>query len=110
MSCFIKITANTNRGDIFTSMNEISEKELALIAPVIEAIKGVNQSQTKNLPTNIWDMNDGEKTAHEMYVESGLVTEEAFETFVEYLPSNESGIRRISCIELLEGVVKKSLI
>ena len=97
MKKFIEIVADYNDGDYCTNLEEISDKILEIITPVIEAIK--KQKGRCN-----WDTvgNGGEKQPHEMY--EGLFSEDAmsaFEEFIPYAPENDD-IHTIESIRILE--------
>ena len=102
----ITITADTNDGDYVTQVSEISEKDLAIIKPLIAAIKdfkkyneysvsGVLYTHHHNYPYGECMRNDlGEKTLSELYD----FDEEVFELFEGYLPYSEYGIHTIKSI------------
>jgi hypothetical protein len=108
MKQYIEIKADTHDADYVTNRVEITDEDLKTIEPVIEAIKNFKPYKTEDAWTHVHNFpfgeryprrNIGEKSAHELYVKSGLCTEDEFETFAELLPSGD--IHTITDIDLL---------
>jgi len=123
MHYYINITADTNDADYISELNEISEEQLEKILPVIEAIKGFQPYDGKlrhngsswrcfhNFPNGECLREDlGEKSPEELYVETGLVTQEQLEAFYEFIPSDEYGIHTIKHVKLLKVVEEQELL
>lgn len=115
MKKVITITADTNDGDYVTSNKEITDEELVLIEPVVEAIKNFKPYEvgrwkhTHNYPTGVVYRGDlGELSAEEYYTK--IVTPKEFETFDELVPYNEYGIHTIESIKVLEIVKETKLL
>jgi hypothetical protein len=122
MKYYINITADTNDADYISEMSEITDEQLELIRPVITAIKNFKSYKGKSRRGSDWDHGNnfpteecfrpglGEKSAEQLYLESRLVTKEQFETFMEFVPSNEYGIHTIKSIQLLHVVEEHTLL
>jgi hypothetical protein len=104
---YIVIEADTNDADYITEINEISAEELELIKPVVKAIK--KHKGDYNWP-NFEGRRGNEKSPEEIYVESGLVTEEQFDTFSQYVPHGEYGVHTIESVTLFEVTNKTELL
>ena len=107
MKKYIIIKADTNDADFVTEKNEITDKQIELIKPVIEAIKernGIiekgNWDDNYNWPTFDSNRLQGKRPS-DLYLKSGKVTIEQFDTFSEFVPSLEGGIHTIEKIEIL---------
>ncbi len=103
MKKYIIITADTNDADYITSKNVITDEELQLITPVIQAIKYYTESKSTKQKWN-WDTHGyNDLTPESRYLESEIVSEEAFYTFEEFCPTGgEHGFHSIVHIEVLE--------
>ena len=86
-------------------MDKISAEDLEIIRPVIEAIK---TKKDYNWPTSEYCRE--EEDPHTLYVDSGLITEEQYEIFDEFVPHGEFGIHTIASITLFEVVGVKDLL
>lgn len=113
MKYYINIKADTNDADYTSELNEISKEDLDAIRPLIKAIsefkpykcdaKGHSWTHRHNFPTGDCLRKDlGEKSPEELYVDSGLATQEQLDLFYEFVPSDEYGIHTIKSIEVLE--------
>ena len=108
MKKYLIITADSNDGDYLTSKHEITDEELELIKPVVEAIKNfkpykvITRNNTKwnhchNYPNNECCREDlGEKTTSELY---GHL--KGYNLFNDLIPYNEFGIHTIESVEFL---------
>jgi hypothetical protein len=122
MKYYINITADTNDADYISEIGEISNEQLELIQPVIKAIKNFKSYKGKSKSGSDWDHGNnfptgdcyrpdlGEKSAEEIYVESGIVTQEQFDAFMEFVPSNEYGIHTIESVDLFHVTEEHSLL
>jgi len=96
MKYYISIEGDTNDGDLIESLNEISYVDLEKIKPVVEAVIA---KKDYNWSTNEYSKG---KNPYELYVESGIVTEEEYEIFYEFVPHGEYGIHSITSIKIFE--------
>lgn len=117
MKQYIEITADTNDADYVNNRCEITNEELELIKPVIQAIKDFKPYVSKtedgkmdwkhdhNYPNGEFVREDlGEKTAEELY---GHL--EGFEIFNDFCPYGEYGIHTIESIVILKAEETKLL-
>ena len=81
--------------DYVTKRREISDEVLELIKPVIEQIK---LKKGHNWATSEYASGG---TPEEVYLESGLVTEEQFGAFDYLVPYGEQGVHTIVSITIL---------
>ena len=114
MKYYINIKADTNDADYISELNEISKEDLDAIRPLIKAIaefkpyesdskSGRPWTHRHNFPAGDCLREDlGEKSPEELYVHSGLATQEQLDLFYEFVPSDEYGIHTIESIEVLE--------
>jgi hypothetical protein len=103
----IIITADTNDADYVTSINAITDEDIELIKPVVEAIKNFKPykaggfTHSHNFPSGEHfprtDM--GEKTTEELY---GHL--EGYDLFQDLCPYGEHGIHTIDEVEIYEIV------
>ncbi len=125
MKKYIIIQADTNDGDYVQSKNLITNEQLELIKPVIEAIKNFKpyESMTKgrgepqpwthnsNYPWGECIREDlGQLSAEEYYVGIEGITSEQFEVFDNFVPYNEYGIHTIEKVEILEVTNEERLL
>lgn len=118
MKKYVIIEADTNDADYVSEKNEISQEDLDLIMPVINAIKEFNEDKSIKYQKYNWWYIDSSKerdkeeymSPHKRYVESGKVTQEQFEAFWEYTPYFEGGIHTIESVEILEVVNEYKLL
>jgi hypothetical protein len=108
MKKYLIIVADTNDGDYVTSKNEITDEQIELIKPVIEAIKNFkpyigtqpdywNHLHGHNYTTQECTRLDlGELSAKSLY---GNL--EGFELFDEFCPFDEYGIHTIESVTIL---------
>lgn len=105
MAKLIIVKADTNDADYVEATTVITDEELELILPVIEAIKNFEPYKKKgwhhdnNYPVGDVHRDDlGEKSAYQLY---GHL--EGFQLFDEdFVPSGEYGIHTIVSINILE--------
>lgn len=111
------IKVDTNDADYIEDSIDISDETLNHIKPVIEAIKqfkpykgkaddGYESTHRHNWPNGEYGFREdlGEKSPQELYVETGLCTQEQLEDFDEMVPYHEHGFHTIESIHLLEIV------
>ena len=108
MKKFILIKADTNDADYITSKNEITDDQIELIKPVIQAIKDFKPYSTKTIRWSDWTHDNnypngeccrkdlGEKSAEELY---GHL--KGFELFNDLIPGDEYGINTIEEIVII---------
>jgi hypothetical protein len=109
MKYYINITADYNDGDYISEMNEITQESLDFIRPVIKAIQEFDGGN--NFPTGECYRSElGELSARELYVDSGLVSQEQFDAFRKLTPSSEFGIHTIESIHLYEVLKETQLL
>lgn len=113
MQKFIVIKADTNDADYIHGKCPITDEEIEAIKPVIEQLKArrdkLNDDRHKNW--NKWRHNWENSeyggrcgTPKEMYVDTGLLTQEQVDLFEEFVPYGESGVHTIESVEIvLEG-------
>lgn len=113
MKKYIFVKADTNDADYITEKSEITDEQIEIIKPLIEAIKNFTPYEVQ-LPGRAttwthchnWSSGErtrddlGEKTAWEYYGEKG-VSEDVLEVFEEFVPHGEYGIHTIESIDLL---------
>jgi len=115
----IAITVDTNDGDYTTEVSGISEKDLNIIKPLIQAIKEFKPYEGKykygkgkymhnhNYPIGDCLRGDmGEKPPEELYEFDSKV----FELFEEYLPYSEYGIHTVDLITICPMQKKTKLL
>lgn len=112
MKLLALVQVDTNDGDYMTELTEIEDPKL--INRIAEAVSkfepyesvgrgGTKWSHDHNYPFNCAREDLGEKTPQEIYVESGLLTEEELEEFESnYVPYPEMGFHSIVEIRILE--------
>lgn len=117
---YIEVKVDTNDADYVSVINEISDEDLALIMPLIKAIKAFKEyvvdidghrngtkipyNHRNNYPFGECCREDlGEKSARQIYVDSGLVSEDALEAFEDNcIPYPENGFHTIESIRVFE--------
>ena len=118
---YIRITADTNDGDNVERLQVITDEELALIQPLINAIKKFEPYKSKvkggemdwphhhNFSSGDCLRDDlGEKSPQKLYVDSGLVSQECFDIFCEEFQPTYS-MHSIVSIDVFEVVNRTSL-
>ena len=120
----IKIVVDENDADYLTAINDITDKKLEQISPLIITIKHFRQYKTKhknswddkfswsthtsNYPTGEMRREDlGEKEPHEIYLG---YPKSLFELFEEFCPNPEHGFHTIESIEIYEKPDKTKLL
>ena len=104
MKIYIYIQADTNDADFISEKSVITEEEIALIMPVIVAIKNFKpyDNQENNFPQGECCREDlGELSAEDYYVGKGIVTLKQFQKFENFCPSDEYGIHTIESVEII---------
>lgn len=119
----LKIVVDTNDADYMTAINDITEKRLAKLMPVIEAIKRFKpykvrfhrsyedtfgtRTHDNNYPTSEMVRHDlGQKEARDHY----KLGDELHDLFEEYCPSPEFGFHTVDSIEVYEKPKKRKLL
>src|SRR4051812_22018629 len=100
---YLVIKVDTNDADYLTANIKVTDKQLKLLQPLIKAIKGFKPYFTKSNSGTPWKHNSnwptgeygcredlGEKTTEELYVDTGLCTQEAHDLMVELVPTGEN--------------------
>ncbi len=118
MKKYIVIEADTNDGDYITNKSEITDSELEVINPVIQAIKNFKPYQGEWMPGQFtthdhnFPLGDclredmGEKPIEEIY---SNVDSNSLEVFKEMVPYGEYGIHTIKSIEIVDEPLEKLL-
>jgi hypothetical protein len=113
MKKYIVITADTNDGDYVSEKTPIGDEDLAVIQPVIDAIKEYTETDHGKQVWNWWAVDSSRQdnpTPKELYLDSGKCTEEAFDVFNSFVPYFEGGVHTIVSIEVLEVTNEYSLL
>jgi len=119
MEKYLYIEADTNDADYITTFDQINDKDLELIKPVIEAIKNFKPYEVISKEYgNMWTHSNnfpigdccrkklGEKSAEELY---GHL--EGFQVFLDdYVPYNEYGIHTIATVQIVEVINVETLL
>ena len=91
MTKYLIIEGDWNDGDMIYSIKEIDDQTLKDIMPVIEAIKSRKEDYNffeRDEPRNSL----GEFSPEDLYVKTGLCSQEQLDLFREYVPYMECGI------------------
>ena len=96
MKLYIEIIADSNDSDYVTERTEVTSDIIGELLPVIKAIKECKNHY--NWPN--FDRSD--LSPCELYVKTGLITEEQYDHFSEYMPYIEGGIHSIVEINILK--------
>ena len=108
MKKYIIIEADTNDGDYTTNKSEITDEQIELIKPMVEAIKNFKPYKVKvpgkmewthdyNFPTGECVREDlGQLSAEDFYKDI-----DNFDVFDEFVPYGENGIHTIESIDIL---------
>lgn len=110
MKKYIIIKADVNDGDYISSKHEITDENLEIVKPIIQAINEFNEDKSiKYQKYNWWTMDDHSRgSSPEQYLSpeeryKDKVSQEAFDYFNELLPyMDNENIHTIESIELLE--------
>lgn len=94
------IKVDTNDGDYVIGINKISEKNLALLIPLIEIIKKNKGCFEYGEMFDCWDVNE---------VKGYNFPKEIMEMFIDYCPSTEYGFHTIESITV-SPIVKKTIL
>lgn len=116
MKKFIIIKADTNDGDYITEKSKITDDQIKLITPVVDAIRNFEpyvgtksdwiHKHRHNFPYGECLRKDlGEKSPEEMY---GHI--EGFELFENLIPYDEYGIHTIESVEIIEVTETEKLL
>jgi hypothetical protein len=97
MKKYISITADTNDGDYVTEITEITDEQIKLIKPVIEAIK--NAPKDKHGWGNNYETGEmiNKSDAKKLY---GHL--EGFDTFDSFVPSGDDNYPGVHTIEKIK--------
>ena len=95
---YIEIKADTNDADYVSAINEISDKDLEKIMPLIELIKKFDQAHEwgYNYPRSEYCT---DQSAFAYYEENGI-TYKQFDLFSNYLPYHDPSIHSIEMIRI----------
>jgi len=105
---FLFVEADMNDADYISKKTEITDEEIELIKPVIEQLQ-VRRKKLNEDTHNNWNQwrhnweNGGGRCGYprEMYVETGLLTQEQIDLFDEFVPYGEDGVHTIETIEIV---------
>ncbi len=101
MKKYIEIEADHNDADYVTSRHKVTDKALAKLEPIIEAIKAQHGHN--------WDNSEyGDEDPATMY--KGVLTQEQIDFFNDLVPYAEHGIHTITNIKLLVVAQEKDLL
>lgn len=98
----IKITVDTNDADYTTEISKISEEDLKMILPLVEAIKNFKKGH-QNYPYSEYS----EKTPKDLYP---TIDKDVFSIFEEYCPYLQDGFHSVTSIEIYEMTLLEKLI
>jgi len=109
MKKFIVIKADTNDADYIYGKEPITDEEIEAIKPVIEQLKARKEKLLEDWAKNYneWSHNweTGEHTftrnPTEMYVNTGLLTQEQVDLFDRFVPYGEYGVHTIESVEIV---------
>jgi hypothetical protein len=112
MKLQVEITGDTNDGDLVCEITEIDEKDIPLLKEMKNAIdafeeytgkskSGSERRHSHNFPIGECLRCDlGELSAEAYYLDSGKVSEAAFNLFENIVPYGEYGLHSITSIEV----------
>jgi hypothetical protein len=112
MKKFVIVTADTNDADYITEKTEITDDQIEnIIKPVIAQLevrrKKLNEDRHKNWNEwrHNWETSQYGRIGNpkEMYVNTGLLTQEQVDAFQDYVPHGEYGVHTIEKIEIVYG-------
>lgn len=99
---YIFIEADVNDGDYISELNQISDKDLEIIKPVIKAIKANKKGH--NYDVGGYD----DTTPEDKYVSTGKCTQEELDTFDSFVPvMDNQEVHTIESIRIL--IVEKEI-
>lgn len=109
MKKYIIITADITPTDYSVEKTEITDEEIKKIAPVIDCLKERRKTFLKYKKKNWTPLKHNWETAvegsagtpKEMYVDTGLLTQEQVDNFSKYVPHGDNGIFSIDKIEII---------
>lgn len=103
MKKYILIKADVNDGDYISSKNEITDEDIELIKPIIDAIKEYDNDKSIKRQKWNWDINGyNDQDPNQRYVKSGKCSLESFDYFNDLLPfMDNQDIHTIESIEIL---------
>lgn len=97
---YIIVKADTNDADYVTEMRVITDDQLQRIQPVIDLLKS---RRKEDRWSNNWGV--GELARHgnpnDMYVKTGLLTEEQVNLFDGFVPRGEDGVHTIESVRVV---------
>jgi hypothetical protein len=96
MKKYLIIKADTNDGDYVTEKSEVSDAEIEKIKPIIEVIAACTEDH--NFPDG--ECSDPDELEN-LYLESGLLTEQQLDFIKPYIPYGEYGVHTIESVEIL---------
>lgn len=104
MKKYIIIKADTNDADYVTEVNEITDEQIELIKPVIEAIK--NSPKDKYGWGHNYETGEMINKAYAKELYGHLEGFKVFDAFVPYGDSNHPGIHTIESIMVVSEIEK----
>lgn len=108
MKKYIFIKADTNDADYVYRKTEVTDQQIEFVIPLINAIK--NNKGSYNFLHGEFVRED-EKEVEEMYVASGLCSQEVLDFFLDnFCPYGEHGIHTIESIEILNVESEQKLL
>lgn len=116
---YLIIEADINDGDIINSRHEISDEQIELIKPVIQAIKDFDDDKSiKYQKYNWWNHGHRNSSTPEQYmspqkryVDKGKCSQEAFDYFNDLTPSlDNEDIHTIDSIRVLTVIKEERLL
>ena len=114
---FVLIIADTNDADYITSKNSITDEEIEFMKPIIAALN-VRRDKANEAPkeqldkwienhnkySHNWETSDygpWQGTPKQMYIDTGILTQEQVDFFNELVPYGEDGIHTVKSIEIV---------
>ncbi len=117
MKKYLLITADVNDADYIHSKHEVSDEDLAILMPLIKAIKAFDDDKTiKYQKYNWWTMNESRETEQYMspkkrYVELAGVSQEALDYFNDLRPyMDNANVHTIESIDIIEVASETKLL
>lgn len=115
MKKYIIITADTNDADYITSKNEITDEillELQLVIKCLQDRYKLYQETGEWKYNHNWEVGDFNNgyTPEELYIETGLLTQDQVNLMNEFIPNDEYGIHTIESIEILTVIEELKLL
>lgn len=104
MKKILIIKADTNDADYVHRINEVTDKEIEQLKPIIKVIKNIEAEHGHN-----WDNSEyGDTPPEELYKDK--LTREQIDLFNGYTPHGEYGIHTIEEVKILEVIKETRLL